>query len=137
MSAQSFTIEVENLKCGGCATTITKTLSQMAGVTGVTVDPDIKSVSFIGEDSLRDSVVARLKSLGYPERAPRMVWMLAWQQPSPMFHAQSDVSADRTGLHSRLRPLADSPIEPRKFGLAQSRVRRRDSNRQDTGHGQG
>ena len=68
MSRQSFTIEVENLKCGGCATTITKSLSQMAGVTGVAVDPDIKTVTFTGEVSLRDSVVARLKSLGYPEK---------------------------------------------------------------------
>ena len=67
MSAQSFTIEVENLKCGGCATTITKTLSQMAGVTGVTVDPDIKSVSFIGTTSLCRLLSRRKSRRNTPE----------------------------------------------------------------------
>jgi copper chaperone len=68
MSVQSFTIEVDNLKCGGCATTIAKSLSSMAGVTQVTVDTEVKTVSFAGESTLRDAVAAKLKSLGYPEK---------------------------------------------------------------------
>lgn len=64
----TITIEVDNLKCGGCATTITKSLSAMAGVSNVAVDPEVKSVSFSADESLRSKVAAKLKSLGYPEK---------------------------------------------------------------------
>jgi copper chaperone len=68
MSVQSITIEVDNLKCGGCATTITKSLSNMAGISDVSVDADVKTVTFLADGSLRGRVVSKLKSLGYPEK---------------------------------------------------------------------
>ena len=60
----TFTIEVENLKCGGCANTIRKSLETLEGVAGVTVDSEIKTVSFDSEESVKDIVLAKLKSLG-------------------------------------------------------------------------
>lgn len=65
---QTFTIEVDNLKCGGCANTIRKSLADMDGVSGVEVDADIKTVTFTGAGALKDAVLAKLKSLGYPEK---------------------------------------------------------------------
>ena len=60
-------IIVQNLKCGGCANTITTKLSQLENVTNIVVDTESSTVSFVAissEDAL--SVKARLKTLGYP-----------------------------------------------------------------------
>jgi len=60
-------IIVQNLKCGGCANTITTKLSQLNNVTNVTVDTESSTVSFVAinsEDAL--SVKKKLKTLGYP-----------------------------------------------------------------------
>lgn len=65
---QTFTIQVENLKCGGCANTIRKSLTDMDGVSSVEVDADVKTVTFAGVDTVRTAVLAKLKSLGYPEK---------------------------------------------------------------------
>jgi copper chaperone len=60
------TIGVDNLKCGGCANTITKSLEKIAGVGNVKVDIDKGLVSFDGEASLYPSVAQTLDRLGYP-----------------------------------------------------------------------
>jgi len=65
---QHFTIEIENLKCGGCANTITKSLSNIKGVENVFVDETTDIVSFTCNQELVEVVAGRLKSLGYPER---------------------------------------------------------------------
>jgi len=61
------TITVQNLKCGGCAKTITSGISQIEGIAEVQVDVDRSAVSFefAGEDVL-SAATAKLKSLGYP-----------------------------------------------------------------------
>jgi len=56
--------EVQNLKCGGCANTITKKLSKNYG--NVKVDPEAKTVSLELEDGQEDDVRNELKELGYP-----------------------------------------------------------------------
>lgn len=58
----SLTIEIQNLKCGGCANTITKSLS--SDFDGVTVDVEKKTVTVESGDEA--GVKARLRSLGYP-----------------------------------------------------------------------
>lgn len=56
--------EVQNLKCGGCASTITKKLSEEYD--DVLVDVENKIVSLeIGEKS-EESVKNSLRALGYP-----------------------------------------------------------------------
>jgi copper chaperone len=61
-------IEIENLKCGGCEKSILKGLASIEGVSDVTVDHEMKSVSFRGDKSIRDVVVKKLQSMGYPEK---------------------------------------------------------------------
>ena len=60
-------IQIENLKCGGCARSIMNGLAQMEGVSNVEVDQDTKRVKFMGEESLRGLVAEKLRSMGYPE----------------------------------------------------------------------
>lgn len=60
-------IIVQNLKCGGCANTITTKLSQLENVTNIVVDTESSTVSFSAissDDAL--TVKERLKTLGYP-----------------------------------------------------------------------
>jgi len=61
-------IVIENLKCQGCANTITNSLSAMEGVTKVDVDHDTASVhiEYDGEADRSDEFAQKLKTLGYP-----------------------------------------------------------------------
>ncbi len=63
----SFTIQVENIKCGGCANTIRKRLSELAGVQGVEVVVEAGQVTVEGDEALRPAVVEMLAKSGYPE----------------------------------------------------------------------
>ena len=61
------TIIVQNLKCGGCARTITNKLSEMDNISEVQVFPNTSTVSFAfqeSDDALK--VKHKLKDLGYP-----------------------------------------------------------------------
>ncbi len=60
-------IYVENIKCGGCANTITKNLSAIEGISDVVVDIEAGCIRFSGHEDLFDQVRNKLKSLGYPE----------------------------------------------------------------------
>lgn len=61
------TLTVENIKCGGCAGTITSRLSELAGVSEVEVAVETGSVSFSGDTDIVEAVKTRLRELGYPE----------------------------------------------------------------------
>ena len=63
----SYTIRVENIKCGGCANTIKNRLREMDGITSVSVDIEAGQVTIDGDENQRDSVAERLLRLGYPE----------------------------------------------------------------------
>jgi copper chaperone CopZ len=60
-------IIVQNLKCGGCANTITSKLSQLKNINDLLVDTETSSVSFQTE-SINDLIIVKekLKTLGYP-----------------------------------------------------------------------
>ncbi|TYA92156.1 heavy-metal-associated domain-containing protein [Seonamhaeicola marinus] len=61
-------LEIQNLKCGGCANTITTKLSELAFVSDVMVDNDDNSVSFSYEkEATLNAVKLLLVKLGYPE----------------------------------------------------------------------
>ncbi|MCK5440793.1 MAG: heavy-metal-associated domain-containing protein [Maribacter sp.] len=61
------TIIVQNLKCGGCAKTITNRLTELDNITEVNVEPETSMVSFTYENiSDAISVKDKLKDLGYP-----------------------------------------------------------------------
>jgi copper chaperone len=63
----AYMIQVENIKCGGCANTIKTRLQEMDAVQSVSVDIASGQVSVDGDESHRAEVAARLLSLGYPE----------------------------------------------------------------------
>lgn len=60
-------IIVQNLKCGGCAKTITTKLSELNNISDIKVNNETSTVSFLTENS--DDALAvkeKLKTLGYP-----------------------------------------------------------------------
>jgi copper chaperone len=65
--SQAFTLHVDNLKCGGCAHTIEKSLSAIPGVSAISVSPERGEVAFEADPGLRPKVAKTLQSLGYPE----------------------------------------------------------------------
>jgi len=60
-------IEVENIKCGGCAGSIRKGLSALEGVGTVEVDIEGGVVEVEAGEELRPEVARKLASMGYPE----------------------------------------------------------------------
>jgi copper chaperone CopZ len=60
-------IFIQNLKCNGCATTITKKLNDLDNITEIKIDVEESSVSFNYVDNLDLEVVNEtLKDNGYP-----------------------------------------------------------------------
>lgn len=61
------TVEIQNLKCGGCVNTIINRLENLTNISDVLVDNDTDSVSFDFNDQPDlDEAVALLAKLGYP-----------------------------------------------------------------------
>ncbi|TXI63179.1 MAG: copper chaperone [Flavobacterium sp.] len=61
-------IHIQNLKCGGCANTITKGISSIEAIQNVLVNVDESTVTFSYETEAQvNEVKNKLKSLGYPE----------------------------------------------------------------------
>lgn len=58
---------VQNLKCGGCAKTITRKLSEMDRLSDIDVDTETATVHFTYEN-MDDAILVKdkLKALGYP-----------------------------------------------------------------------
>ena len=62
-------INVENIRCGGCANTITKKLNDIEGINAVEVAIEEQVVTIDTEnESLRGAAVAALLKMGYPEK---------------------------------------------------------------------
>jgi copper chaperone len=60
--------QVQNVKCGGCASAIQTGLQTLDGVNEVTVDIPSGQVSVTGTALSRAQLSAKLAALGYPER---------------------------------------------------------------------
>ena len=60
-------IQIENLKCGGCASTIKKGISSLQGVQEVTVDVENSIVTIDSENADLVEIKEKLSKLGYPE----------------------------------------------------------------------
>ncbi|HIQ40058.1 MAG TPA: heavy-metal-associated domain-containing protein [Sulfurivirga caldicuralii] len=63
-----YTIDVDNIKCGGCANSIRKALLALPGVEEVDVDIEAGRVAVQGDEETRAAVVEALGRMGYPER---------------------------------------------------------------------
>lgn len=60
-------IQVENIKCNGCATSIKNSLLKLNDVESVTVNIDQEIIQYEGKAS-RDEIINRLAEMGYPEK---------------------------------------------------------------------
>lgn len=63
----SYTIAVENIKCGGCANSIRSKLLDQELAQAVDVDIEQGEVQVEGNPEWRDQVISALAKMGYPE----------------------------------------------------------------------
>lgn len=63
----SYVVEVENIKCGGCANGIKTKLIDNEGISDVSVDIEAGLVTVNADDNTRENIVAVLAKMGYPE----------------------------------------------------------------------
>lgn len=78
-------LEIENIKCGGCAKTVEKSLESIDGLNSISVDVVEGSVSFDVEDvldeksleQLRNSAIKKLANAGYPIKGTGNSWQKA------------------------------------------------------------
>lgn len=59
-------LHVQNLRCGGCARTITEALMELEGVQEVMVDASQGTVQYVAHHGLEADVLQTLINLGYP-----------------------------------------------------------------------
>jgi len=62
-----YEISVENIKCGGCASTISTKLVEIEGVETVNIDVEQRVVKVQSAEGMREQLAATLLKLGYPE----------------------------------------------------------------------
>lgn len=61
-----YSFQIQNLKCGGCASTITKKVESLDGISSVVVDINESTVSFDGTEESANRTKVALDNLGYP-----------------------------------------------------------------------
>jgi copper chaperone len=60
------TLEVQNVKCGGCASTLTKSLKDEFGEVIVDLEVHPRKITLDIEDNKLETLKLKLRSLGYP-----------------------------------------------------------------------
>jgi copper chaperone len=63
----TYTVTVENIKCGGCANSIRSKLIEQELARAVDVDIDSGEVRVEGNPEWREKTIAALAGMGYPE----------------------------------------------------------------------
>jgi copper chaperone len=61
-------IFVENVKCGGCMTSIKKGILELAGVTHVDIELEEEKITIEGDHLNRAAITKKLDGMGYPEK---------------------------------------------------------------------
>lgn len=66
----TITLNVDNIKCHGCANTIKKEIGKLNGVENVEVNPvdGTVKISYESRKNIRDVFLKKLRKLGYPEK---------------------------------------------------------------------
>ena len=67
MSVNQIQVHVGNIKCGGCEKSIIKGLNSIEGLSNIVIDRYQQLISVTADASLREALVSKLKSMGYPE----------------------------------------------------------------------
>ena len=60
------TFEVLNVKCGGCANTLTKSLKDEFGVVEVNLNVNPRQITLDIDENKKEALKLKLRSLGYP-----------------------------------------------------------------------
>ena len=61
-------IQIQNLKCGGCANTITKKINELPGIEQINVDTESKTVTVTHSKTTNvEDIKQVLRKNGYPE----------------------------------------------------------------------
>jgi copper chaperone len=63
---ETLEFKVQNIKCGGCASTIETTLNDIAGIDKVNVDISSGMVSVEHNETSMDSISQKLTEIGFP-----------------------------------------------------------------------
>ncbi len=61
-----YSIVVENIKCGGCGNTVTKTVKKVPEVSEVAVDVETGKVTYEASSDVSQQVQQLLEKAGYP-----------------------------------------------------------------------
>ena len=61
-----YSFQIQNLKYGGCASTITRKVESIEGVDSVNVNIDESTVSFNGDEESANQIKVALDNIGYP-----------------------------------------------------------------------
>ena len=61
-------IWVENIKCGGCMTSIKSAIMKFTGVKSVEINLEEEKISIVGQGVKKEAILKKLTSLGYPEK---------------------------------------------------------------------
>ena len=67
----SLELQVENVKCGGCASAIQEGLLTLHGIHDVTLEIESGAVTIHGEGYNDKDIHSKLNDLGYPVRGKR------------------------------------------------------------------
>ncbi len=70
-------IFVENIKCGGCMTSIKQALEKIKGITKVEIDKEEEKISLTGDYYKLSEVIDSLNSMGYPQRGDNSLFKQA------------------------------------------------------------
>lgn len=63
-----YSFKVQDMTCGGCASSVRKAVSSVAGVSSVTADPQSKDVVVeAAPEVTREAVIAAINEAGYRE----------------------------------------------------------------------
>ena len=63
------TLYIDNIKCGGCASTIQRKLDSMDQISDASINVEEGKISFESlDENAKAEVLSALKKLGYPER---------------------------------------------------------------------
>lgn len=67
-------IFVENIKCGGCMTSIKSAIMKLAGVKSVEINLEQEKITIGGKGIKKEAMIKKLTSLGYPEKGHNTIF---------------------------------------------------------------
>lgn len=70
-------IFVENIKCGGCMTSIKNALEKIKGIVKVEIDKDEEKIRLSGDQYQLSEVIDSLNNMGYPQKGENSVFKQA------------------------------------------------------------